>query len=334
MSLRIEEDSTWKSNDMRRKMIPCLALFILVAVATAGHGQTTVYNDGNTHTVAGSSGPIIVLDNSTLIINSPAYVTNASSPTAAAVLGAYSTIELDGGQVINSFSEGTAIDVDQGTFTASGGMVQSGGNALIASGSIQISGGAFISGEGAAAALYITPGGSESISGGTFQGNAGNIPGTGLSLVLEGSTQGSITGGNFIGAGVSGESLYYLGYSNTSLNISGGTYTGLMNFFLEDYSSSLNFFGQGFQLQQIIPNYEYSLTGTLADGNALAVTLITRDFTTQIETVGGQEELTFAGLGSPPPVPEPPSIVAFGTGFVGLAIARAVRLRRRRKTAA
>ena len=72
---------------MRRTTMACLALIILATVSASGLAQTTVYDDGKTHIVNGPSGPIEVVNGSTLNINSPASVTGYFvSPVGQALL--------------------------------------------------------------------------------------------------------------------------------------------------------------------------------------------------------------------------------------------------------
>jgi hypothetical protein len=190
---------------MPRHTMTFLASIILAAVSGTSQGQT-IYDDGETHTVNGPSGPIEVLvSRTTLNIVSPASITGTFlDPTyeyTSVYGGLGTTINLEGGQVV---AQGTSLAgiISDSAFTATGGSVSGGYSGLISNYFTQISGGTFTGGEYGAITQSTFTGLNTviSISGGTFQGGGANVgPGTGLEVSLGGEAIGSITGGNFIG---------------------------------------------------------------------------------------------------------------------------------------
>jgi hypothetical protein len=324
---------------MPRHTMTFLASIILATVSGTSHAQT-IDNGGGTYTVNGPSGPIEVLNGSTLNINSGASVTGETPYFISSIYGdASSTINLNGGQVSGQNPYGTGL-FTYGTFTSTGGTVQ-GPTGLVALGSVQISGGTFVGLTNTILAfganIGIPTGGNASISGGTFEA-VGSTTGDGLQIGLSTGSQGSITGGTFIGTSPArgeGDSLVYYGEHDSTMNVYGGNFSHYMNFVLDDESSFLNFFGQGFQLtSEEVAGYPdetyFLLTGTLADGDPINVQILALDTNASIVVVGSEEEVVFVGS-----IPEPSSVVSLATGLAGMAVAGIYRRRRlRRKPAA
>jgi PEP-CTERM motif len=319
----------------------------------------TIINDGGTHTINGPSGPIEVLDGSTVNLNSGAMVTGGFVPgplgyTASVFADASSTINLNGGQVFAPVAPGSPAGnisgigiFAEGSFTASGGqaeggmagnLYQDGGWGLLVWGPVQVSGGTFQGGAGngggnGAYFVNLDAGVSNnlSITGGTFQGGDATsaVGGGGSALSLATNGVASVTGGTFIGGlngasiGGQGFSLTFSGGGGSVLNVAGGLFSGPIESLLM-IGDSMNFFGQGFQLQDL-GGTEW-LSGTLADGTALDVQLYIYMYdanssyeTSLLQLPNGEEELRFVAAVSP--VPEPSSWLLLALGGIGLAIA-------------
>ena len=348
---------------------PSVGLFLIVTttVSATSHAQT-IYNDGQTHTISGTSGPVIVEGGSTLNVIPPALISGGTLTrplgyTATIFGDSTSTINLSGGQVMGAVVtqppgagnvSGSGI-ISYGLFTATGGLVQgaegnqpneSGGWGLLSNGSVQISGGTFLGGSGfTGGGAAVIAGGNDQvlISGGTFQAGAstsgfGSSPALTLQLV-QGTTETEITGGNFLGASgnpLLNSSLYYQAQYQTpgdssALNISGGVFSDNMQIALY-IGDTLSFIGRGFAFNGGSPIG--TLTGTLADGNTINTTIsMYNEFSVQTQTLAGNlEEITFTGLSAPPPggtTPEPTSIEMLAIGLLGLVASRAYRSRRR-----
>jgi hypothetical protein len=305
----------------------------------------TVFNDGGVHTINAPSGTIEVVDGSTVNLNSGAMVTGGFVPgplgyTASVFADASSTINLNGGQVFAPVAPGSPAGnisgigiFDEGSFTASGGLAeggmagnryQDGGWGLVVNGPAQVSGGIFQGGAGYVggngAYLVNAVAGTSinfSVSGGTFQGGDaasinGYAGGAGLTIVTNGVA--SVTGGTFIGGlnssaiGGQADSLTFSGGGGSVLNVAGGLFAGPIESLLM-IGDSMNFFGQGFQLQDL-GGTEW-LSGILADGTAIDVQIyiymydVHSDYETSlIQLSNGEEELSFVAVYS---VPEPSS---------------------------
>lgn len=341
-----------------------LLLGVLLGTSPCLVRAQTIYNDGGIHTVNGPSGPIEVLDGSTLNIDSPASVNGwFPAPITGNPISIYgdssSTINLTGGQVIaTSFGSDYVLSgsgiLATGSFTASGGLVQGGdggrdaGYGLIAVGNVQISGGKFVGGNAGVSGEGPDNGGDGAqiggsnahvqISGGIFQGGDGNpaaFPGAALNIQSH-IGMASITGGIFLGGSggsMSGDSLFYETQNNPSiseeLDVSGGSFSRQMATILFTSQDSFNFFGQGFSYD--IEDRNVFLKGTLQDGNAIDVTVFNyTGFNVQLTNLReNSEELSIIGTGRAS-VPEPSSIVTLATGLAGLSVVAAYRLRRRR----
>ncbi len=252
-------------------------VFVLVMTSVLGSARgQTIYNDGGTHTVNGTSGPILLEGSgTTLDLVSPATISGSSGiQSGVAIIGQVgTTINLLGGQVNGGIGAG-------GSFSASGGVVQGGdttrmpgvgGTALdlaapsgFPSASAQISGGTFI-GENASflggigfvlTTLGGTTGNSSSISGGTFQGGSGGTTGNGgdgghFDLNLTALT---INGGTFIGgsgfrSGNTNGNGLILNSFGCSESITGGSFSGADSLIFGGYSSSLVISGGTFHNQ-------------------------------------------------------------------------------------
>jgi hypothetical protein len=305
-----------------------LAWLVLATVSSSSRAQT-VYDDGRTHTVNGPSGPIEVLDSTTLNIVSPASVTGTELP-GGIVYGIQtdlsSTLNLSGGQV-NGTNAGPAI-LSLGSFTATGGSA-SGNVAAIVEGYGQISGGTF-QGQTALSTNEVQ---SLSISGGVFNGT------TALELYLFSAFHSTvtITGGVFTGLQSPPDLLYgslsdYTFYNASStVNISGGVFNGPMSFYLYN-DSTVNFFGSNLNFDSTTD----LLTGVLADGDSLNVIVYgysNLPFVGQVDRSPDGDAITFIGPIFQA-VPEPTSIVMATSGallVLGIALGRA---RRRRHCAA
>jgi hypothetical protein len=235
----------------------CFALLVVAAVSATSHAQTIL--NGGTHTINGSSGPIILENGATLNVVSPASITGSS--THYGILGnAGTTINLTGGLVTGGTNTTSNIDGNGirtfGSFVATGGSVQGGtitlgsltvaGDAIdclsdIDSSKIQVNGGTFQGGSsrnyGGSGALFQQytasgPASTLSINGGTFLGGNGAInPGVGAFLSGENATSGQVSGGVFEGgaggtpsAGGTGIEVQLV--AGASLTISGGSFVG------------------------------------------------------------------------------------------------------------
>jgi hypothetical protein len=255
-----------------------------------------------------------------------------------------STITLTGGSITSPVSTmqfvGIGI-VSQGSFSASGGLVaganyvgnpfpgNSGGYGLLVSGegaSVQISGGTFMGGNGYNGGIgaVLASSGGVSVSGGNFEGgnstyNLG-VVGTGLE-VLAGDN--SITGGSFVGGkgGALGDYslIYAAGGNSSSLSISGGTFSGPIEFFVGD-GQSFFFLGSRFELNSV--ENQGLLTGTLADGSSIDLTLVTAGLFPSPWVASEPSGVEAFGFGvNPFAVPEPSSWLLLAFGGIGSAVA-------------
>ena len=342
---------------LRNAFAGIVVVLSMAPLAAESRGQT-VYNDGGTHTINGPSGPIEVLNGSTVNLDSQALVTGgfATSPLGyiASVFGdASSTINLNGGQVMARQTSGSpsgnlsgAGIITSGLFTATGGTVeggvgssgQIGGWGLNSTGSLQISGGAFIGGDGTYGGTAVAVGGvnnSVTISGGTFQGGNGtNIGGGGAALTLglvAGMGEAQITGGDFLAGtgGYQGVSLLYQAQYQTpgssEVDISGGIFSGPIQFALYKTQDSMNFFGQGFQLQNMGGTEWFS--GTLADGTPIDVQLYANSaYHVEVASLPVGAEFSFLGGVAP----EPSSLLTYSLG-IGMVLLASISRRKKKR---
>jgi hypothetical protein len=244
---------------MRRTTLFGALLVFVAAWPGLVHAQT-VYDDGQLHTVSGSSGPILLEnDGTSLIVASPASIVASSGiQSGTAIVGHVgTTINLLGGQVIggmearNSASLSNAGITSNGLFAAFGGYVQGGnatstnmaGTGLGVFGTADIADGTFQGGNGYVPKMQFGAPGLTSfsgsnysstvnISGGMFVGGSGgatNIaivdPGAGLDL----NGNFSISGGTIKGGPGGGFALFAsVGqYATQVASITGGTFVGL-----------------------------------------------------------------------------------------------------------
>lgn len=318
---------------MQRKAWTGVVL-LSIAVSAPDLNAQTIYNDGGTHTVDGPSGPIEVLNGSTLNVDSPASVTATTSYYNGIYGDSTSAINLNGGQVlgatygqVSGYDEVGAGIISYGSFTASGGVAQ-GGYGLLAYGPVNITGGSFIGGGGlvydglSGATIIGQLGDQVLISGGSFQGvQANSFYGIGVTLIFQGAGQASITGGDFVGraddpSGPSSWSLSYYGASGSSTIVSGGVFSSPIVAYLQP-AATLSFVGQDLQVNQGM------LVGTLENGNAIDVRIDVVGSPSISETmIPGGEILTFTGGIPPAPVPEPSALLMLALGIGGASFAR------------
>lgn len=278
----------------------CLTWLILANFSGSSRAQT-VFDDGGTHTVNGPSGWIEVSKSTTLNIVSPASVSGTAPESLSAVsIDPTSTLNLSGGQVLNSANDGFGI-TSQGLFTATGGDVTGGTlGTFILGGSAQISGGAFKGQIG----LEVNYANNVSISGGSFSGyNA-----LSLYMYTKFTSTVTITGGIFtVLPGPPGQQLASLSDSSfmnasSTVNISGGVFNGPMSLFLYN-DSTVNFFGTNLNFD---PTSDL-LTGTLANGDPLNVNVYRVDNISVIRSPDG-DAITFIGTQFQA-APEPPAVL-------------------------
>ena len=192
---------------------------------------------------------------------------------------------------------------------------------LLLTGDISISGGTFqggnatgsggTAGRGLSIDSYSSPT-SFSISGGTFQAGAAPENATVNPAASIGGV-GTITGGTFVGEPLTtgyGVSLLVPNWGGrTVLNISGGLFSGPMQFDLQ-YNSTVSFFGNDLSFDRGTG----FLTGTLMDGNQLDVHIdLTGNSDVMYNFTPNGEQLIFG-------VPETSSIVTLGLGVLGVGL--------------
>jgi hypothetical protein len=272
-------------------------------------------------------------------------VSGTALPFASTVYGdPSSTINLAGGQVLGpgpiGGNVGVAIET-LGAFAAGGGsavgadsasLTVDAGYGLFAGGSVSIAGGTFAGGGGPLAGLGAQlsgTGGGVSISGGVFAGGSSGSAAGGEALVLARSGPSTISGGSFSGGAGSaavGDSMFLQGLGVSSLIVSGGSFTGPIEFDLSDSSSSLAFLGSGFSV-----GAGDVLTGTLADGSSIDVTLVSDNGDYVQYVTSGPAGLEYLTFGVPPAggsaVPQPSSLVLLFGGLLGVGSALLCRSR-------
>jgi hypothetical protein len=325
-----------------------MIIVLICVLAPSAVGQTII-SGGNTGSVNGPSGPIFVENGSTLNVTVLASISGSVLAPSGLPLSLYgdstSTINMNGGEVLASGSSGNyaGIGIEAlGYFTASGGSVigadgtaaLEGGIGLLAAGPVQISGGSFQGGAGPYAGVgailtgSFATAASDSISGGYFIGGSSSAAGAigggeGLEIMRGGAN--SISGGTFVaGTNLSSQSysvVYQAAGANNSLTISGGIFSGPIEFYTDnDPTGSMSFLGFGLSLSEVANRLV--LTGTLADGDSIDnVICVSGSYSVYLNGgPSGLEELTLSGIvGS---VPEPSSWIMLGSSIVALAIAR------------
>jgi hypothetical protein len=315
------------------------------------HAQT-IFNDGQTHNVNSSIGPVETLHGTTVNFNQGASITGgfALNPqtigyTTSIYSDTTSTITLNGGSVYAPVAlgspagniSGIAIYAD-GTFngfhgSAQGGAganYQDGGWGLDAHGNVNVTGGSYQGGAGglganggtAAYMENLTTGivTSVNINGGTFTGGSSATAEGGAGLVVSTNGTAIITGGTFTGGnGIDGtaDSLVFAGGGQSQMNILGGEFRGAVEATLNG-NDSLNFLGLSSFTVEKLPQYEqWQVTGILQNGTPLNIDLVT-NANNYFETtpLTGVVELSFNTVSA---VPEPKSWILLLVGIVGVA---------------
>jgi hypothetical protein len=306
---------------MMRQLLVALAL-ISVPISV----QAQNFYDGHAHMVSGPTGPIAISSSTSLTI------ADGASVTDGVTVDWTSTLVVSGGNVLGANGFGPAASggvgvTSQGMFSGSGGMVQGGtsvddnghgGYAVVSMGKTQITGGTYLGGDGSSNSGIGGTGLSTSlnglqITGGIFTGGVATHDGNGAFIDGGKGDRGSISGGSFTGA----NSLVFWGTGNAELDISGGTYKGIMNMLLLGMSS-IHFLGSDFQFNAGTG----LLTGELASGTALDLTLQSVIPYTLSE---GASQVILAS-DDPPPTPEPATIILLGTGTLAILRTRSGRI--------
>jgi hypothetical protein len=220
---------------MCRERAVLVGLVVAVLVPGLARGQT-VYSDGKSHTVSGSSGPIQIENNGTTLNVDTGATVSASynvQDATAIVGGTGTTINMLGGTVAglqNHVMVGNGITT-YGFLSASGGLVSGG----------------FSSGVGGATGAEIY--GSALITGGAFQGGPGVGAVGGSGIYLTGTAEflgGTVQGGIAVGTG-SAPGAAMVTSASSSLSVYAGTFEGGVS-----ASGSSQIFGGTFQ--GTIPN--------------------------------------------------------------------------------
>ena len=287
------------------------------------------FNDGGVHTVSGPAGPITVSGGTTVTIVSGASVIEGVT------VGPSSNLNMQGGNVLGADGFGPAAVgrcwhhvagdlLGHGRRGPGGSSVDNsghGGYALVSAGQTQITGGTYLGGAGSSdsgigGTALSTSLGNLQITGGTFTGGIAARDGNGAYVDGGQGDRGSISGGIFTGT----NSLVFWGTGNAELDISGGTYQGIINALLLG-TSSIHFLGSNFQYDAGTG----SLTGELASGNTLDVTL---QSTTPYAVSEGTSQVVFTDA-DPPPTPEPATIILLATGTLAILLRRLGRRSKR-----
>jgi hypothetical protein len=345
---------------MIKKFYCVMFAIVLLSVSTrpvAAQGGL-FFADGLTHTITGPAPDVIIAGFGTTlnvgpganILGRDATGPNTAKPGISAG-GVGTSIHMTGGTVTAgnetspfSFGGNPGITTSAALFI-SGGTVNAGQSPTVGSGStgiaidaigpVTISGGTFnASGAGYALRFQGSQAAGLNISGGTFNGGI-NIFDTNMDLslisggmfngimnqIVNGAASSTVITGGFFG----GNNTAFGGTDLGSTSIMGGSFQGNFSLTLTN-NATLSINGS---------NLIYSggrLTGTLADGEAISVGIVQSDPRYAFHVTNSTpNQVIFTGdvLVSPPPTPEPTSLMMVGTG---LACISATAWRRRRKT--
>ncbi|MBX7168230.1 MAG: hypothetical protein K1X74_17975 [Pirellulales bacterium] len=197
--------------------------------------RATNYSDGGSHTISGADGDVVISNNTTVHVVTGADVQGTDDDPA-------------GFTAISMYGAGSTLDISGGTIAGGDGSKQGGAGVYAANGHVTISNGNLTGGNGDAltdpfgggAGAYFEDFQSLSISGGSFTGgNGGYNGGAGVRINAYSPKTAYITGGDFQGgAGNNIDSNYDLHVSGLAqVDISGGHFHGYHSL-VEDQASA------------------------------------------------------------------------------------------------